>query len=63
MARDVLIIASSYMSRSEQAVIAKKVFMAIHKIRYPDPEGLYHVVREYGITSCGFSTTVAILST
>jgi len=59
---DVLIIASSDMSHYEQAAIAKeKDFKAIHQVLNLDPEGLYRVVREYGITMCGFGPAVAML--
>ncbi len=60
--RDVLIIASSDMSHYEQAAAAKeKDFKAIHQLLDLDPEGLYRVVREYGITMCGFGPAVAML--
>ncbi len=60
--RDVLIIASSDMSHYEQAAAAKeKDFKAIHQLLNLDPEGLYRVVREYGITMCGFGPAVAML--
>jgi hypothetical protein len=58
----VLIIASSDMSHYEQAAVAKeKDFKAIHQLLNLDPEGLYRVVREYGITMCGFGPAVAML--
>jgi len=57
-----LIVASSDMSHYEQAAAAKeKDFKAIHQILNLDPEGLYRVVREYGITMCGFGPAVAML--
>ena len=60
--RDVLVIASSDMSHYEQAAAAKeKDFKAIHQLLDLDPEGLYRVVREYGITMCGFGPAVAML--
>ena len=60
--RDVLIVASSDMSHYEQAAAAKeKDFKAIHQLLNLDPEGLYRVVREYGITMCGFGPAVAML--
>lgn len=60
--RAVLIIASSDMSHYEQAATAKeKDFKAIHQLLDLDPEGLYRVVREYGITMCGFGPAVAML--
>jgi len=59
---DVLIIASSDMSHYEQAAAAKeKDFKAIHQLLNLDPEGLYRVVREYGITMCGFGPAVVML--
>ena len=59
---DVLVIASSDMSHYEQAATAKeKDFKAIHQLLNLDPEGLYRVVREYGITMCGFGPAVAML--
>jgi len=60
MSPDVLILASSDMSNSDQAAITRKVIMAIHKISSLDPEGLYHVVMEYDIAIGGFGTTVAM---
>ena len=58
----VLIVASSDMSHYEQAAAAKeKDFKAIHQLLNLDPEGLYRVVREYGITMCGFGPAVAML--
>ena len=57
-----LIIASSDMSHYEQAAVAKeKDFKAIQRILDLDPEGLYRVVREYGITMCGYGPAVAML--
>ncbi|MCK9418491.1 MAG: AmmeMemoRadiSam system protein B [Nitrospirae bacterium] len=57
-----LIVASSDMSHYEQAAIAKeKDFKAIQQILDLDPEGLYRVVKEYGITMCGFGPAVAML--
>ena len=50
------------MSHYEQAAAAKeKDFKAIHQLLDLDPEGLYRVVREYGITMCGFGPAVAML--
>jgi len=58
----VLIIASSDMSHYERAAVAKeKDFKAIKQILDRDPEGLYRVVREYGITMCGYGPAVAML--
>jgi len=57
-----LIVASSDMSHYEQAAVAKeKDFKAIQKILDLDPEGLYSVVKEYGITMCGYGPAVAML--
>jgi AmmeMemoRadiSam system protein B len=58
----VLIIASSDMSHYEPAAVAKeKDFKAIHQLLNLDPEGLYRVVKQYGITMCGFGPAVAML--
>lgn len=60
--QDVLIIASSDMSHYERAAVAKeKDFKAIQQILDLDPEGLYRVVKEYGITMCGYGPAVAML--
>jgi len=60
---DVLIIASSDMSHYERAATAKeKDFKAIQQILELNPEGLYHAVREYGITMCGYGPAVAMLA-
>jgi predicted class III extradiol MEMO1 family dioxygenase len=57
-----LIIASSDMSHYERAAVAKdKDFKAIQKILDLDPEGLYRVVKEYGITMCGYGPAVSML--
>jgi AmmeMemoRadiSam system protein B len=57
-----LIVASSDMSHYERAGVAKeKDFKAIQRILGLDPEGLYRVVRDYGITMCGFGPAVAML--
>jgi Ca2+-transporting ATPase len=57
-----LIIASSDMSHYERAAVAKdKDFKAIQKILDLDPEGLYRVVKEYGITMCGYGPAVTML--
>lgn len=57
-----LIIASSDMSHYERADIAKeKDFKAIQRLLDLDPEGLYRVVKEHGITMCGFGPAVAML--
>jgi predicted class III extradiol MEMO1 family dioxygenase len=61
--QDVLIVASSDMSHYEPAARAKeKDSKAINSILNLDPEGLYHVVRDYEITMCGFGPTVAMLA-
>jgi hypothetical protein len=63
MPSDVLIVASSDMSHYERAATAKeKDFKAIQRILELDPEGLYHAVREYGITMCGYGPAVAMLT-
>jgi len=50
------------MSHYEPASVAKeKDFKAIQQILDLDPEGLYRVVREYGITMCGFGPAAAML--
>jgi predicted class III extradiol MEMO1 family dioxygenase len=60
--RNVLIVASSDMSHYERAATAKeKDFKAIQQIVDLNPEGLYHAVREYGITMCGYGPAVAML--
>jgi predicted class III extradiol MEMO1 family dioxygenase len=57
-----LIVASSDMSHYEPAAVAKeKDFKAIQQILDLDPEGLYRVVREYGITMCGYGPATAML--
>ncbi len=60
--RDVLIVASSDMSHYERAAVAKeKDFKAIQRVLDLDPEGLYRVVKEYGITMCGSGPATAML--
>ncbi len=50
------------MSHYERAAVAKeKDFKAIHQLLNLDPEGLYRVVKEYGITMCGSGPAVAML--
>ncbi len=59
----VLIIASSDMSHYETAETASvKDHKAIHHILDLDPEGLYHTVKDNGISMCGFGPAVAMLS-
>jgi predicted class III extradiol MEMO1 family dioxygenase len=59
---NVLIVASSDMSHYERASVAKeKDYKAIQQILDLDPEGLYRVVKEYGITMCGFGPAVSML--
>jgi len=61
--RHVLIVASSDMSHYERAVTAKeKDSKAIHQILNLDPQGLYHTVRDYGITMCGYGPAVVMLA-
>jgi len=58
----VLIIASSDMSHYERAAVAKeKDFKAIQQLLKLDPEGLHRVVKQYGITMCGYGPAVAML--
>ncbi len=60
--RNVVIVASSDMSHYEQAATAKeKDLKAIHQMLNLDPEGLYRVVKNYGITMCGYGPAVAML--
>jgi AmmeMemoRadiSam system protein B len=59
----VLIVASSDMTHYEKASAAKeKDFKAIQEILKLDPQGLYRVVRGFGITMCGFGPAVAMLT-
>jgi predicted class III extradiol MEMO1 family dioxygenase len=61
--RDVLIVASSDMSHYEPAAAAKeKDFKAIEQILNLDAEGLSRVVREHGITMCGYGPAAAMLA-
>jgi AmmeMemoRadiSam system protein B len=60
--RDILIVASSDMSHYETAERAKeKDFKAIQQILDLDPEGLYHVIRDYDVTMCGYGPAIAML--
>lgn len=60
--KNVLIVASSDMSHYESAVTAKeKDFRAINNVLKLNPEGLYHTVKEFGITMCGYGPAVAML--
>jgi predicted class III extradiol MEMO1 family dioxygenase len=57
-----LIIASSDMSHYERAAVAKeKDYKAIQQLLNLDPEGLHRVVKQYGITMCGYGPAVAML--
>jgi AmmeMemoRadiSam system protein B len=57
-----LIVASSDMSHYERAATAKeKDLKAIHQMLNLDPEGLYHAVKDHGITMCGCGPAVAML--
>jgi AmmeMemoRadiSam system protein B len=59
----VLIVASSDMTHYEKASAAKeKDFKAIQEILKLDPQGLYRVVKGFGITMCGFGPAVAMLT-
>jgi AmmeMemoRadiSam system protein B len=61
--REVLIIASSDMSHYVPAKVAdKKDHLAIKRILELDAKGLYHTVREEGISMCGFGPAVAMLT-
>jgi AmmeMemoRadiSam system protein B len=58
----VLLVASSDMTHYESAdTAAGQDRLAIKRILDLDPEGLYRVVIENGITMCGFAPAVAIL--
>lgn len=65
--QDVLIVASSDMSHTQnsdaerQKMIRRKDMMAIETIERLDHEGLWKVVREEGITMCGWAPTVAAI--
>ena len=62
-ANSVLIVASSDMTHYEKASAAKeKDFKAIQQILSLDPGGLYHTVKEFGITMCGYGPAVAMLT-
>jgi len=59
----VVIVASTDMSHFLSDKEARELDQhAIDRILDMDPEGLYRVVREEGITMCGFMPTVAMLS-
>ncbi len=59
----ILIVASSDMSHYEEASAAReKDLLAIERILQLDPEGLYRVVRERGITMCGYGPVTAMLA-
>jgi len=62
--KDVLIVASTDMSHYvSQETARRKDFLAIERIRALDARGLYDVVRQEGISMCGFQpTTAAILA-
>lgn len=61
--QNTLIVASSDMSHYEPAEVArKKDEKAIRHVLDLDPEGLYHTVRDHGISMCGFGPAVAMLS-
>lgn len=60
--RDVLIVASSDMTHYEPARSAEeKDKKAIEEILSLNPSGLHTVVREYGITMCGYAPAVTML--
>jgi MEMO1 family protein len=59
----VLIVSSSDMTHYEPAdVAASKDQLAIDRMLAVDPKGLYRVVRDKGISMCGFAPTVAALT-
>jgi MEMO1 family protein len=59
----VLIVSSSDMTHYEPAKIAaSQDKFAIDRMLAVDPEGLYRVVRDKGISMCGFAPTVAALT-
>lgn len=59
---DILIIASSDMTHYESAKYAeKKDSLAISQIEEVNPEGLYNVVRNNGISMCGVIPTTVML--
>ncbi len=61
--RNALIVASSDMSHYERAAAAKeKDYKAIRHILALDPEGLYHTVKNQGITMCGYGPATAMLA-
>jgi len=60
--RPILMVASTDMSHYEPDAIAReKDRWAIDAILAMDPAGLHRVVREKGISMCGFAPTVAVL--
>ena len=60
--RDALIVASSDMTHYESGRSAKeKDHKAIGKILALDPAGLHAVVKEYGISMCGYAPAVTML--
>jgi AmmeMemoRadiSam system protein B len=57
-----LLVASTDMTHYESGRIArKKDFLALDKVLALDPEGLYQVVQDQGITMCGVLPTVVML--
>ncbi len=57
-----LIVASTDMTHYESAKSARqKDFMALDRVLALDPEGLYDVVSEHGISMCGVFPTVVML--
>ncbi|MGB4704343.1 MAG: AmmeMemoRadiSam system protein B [Candidatus Saccharicenans sp.] len=58
----VLLVASTDMSHYVSQKMAEQLdFKAISFIEKLDPEGLFRVVTEYGISMCGFQPTAAVL--
>ncbi len=61
--RKVLLVASSDMSHYISAERAKKLdALALERVEALDPEGLHRVVREQGITMCGYIPTATVLA-
>ncbi len=60
---DILMVASSDMSHYESGEAAREKDMAaLGRVLDLDPEGLYHIVRQRGITMCGVIPVVVMLA-
>jgi hypothetical protein len=60
--RQIVIVASSDMNHYEtDEVTREKDAIAIEKALSLDPEGLYHAVRRYGISMCGYGPATTML--